>query len=224
MATRSDPEEDFGAAERVASIDTDDGEGSPSISADGLTLYFTSNRPGGAGVNDLWVATRAAPTEEFSEVTRLAGVSSIWEERSPSISADGLTLYFTSNRPPSEDEDIWVATRENPDDPFEDPVLLAGVNGKWVDESPSISEDGLSLYLSNTRPGSNPDLKVSTRPSAGATISEPERLSPPVNTGANELAPAITFDCVELFFTSTREDGQRLWVARSECPIASSSM
>ena len=31
----------------------------PALSADGLSLYFDSNRPGGFGGNDLWVSQRA---------------------------------------------------------------------------------------------------------------------------------------------------------------------
>ena len=39
-------------------IDTEAFEGSATLSPNGLSLYFTSNRPGGRGGNDLWVSQR----------------------------------------------------------------------------------------------------------------------------------------------------------------------
>ena len=40
-------------------------DGGPSISRDGLSLYFTSERPGGSGAGDLWVTRRATATGSF---------------------------------------------------------------------------------------------------------------------------------------------------------------
>jgi len=39
-------------------------DGRPSISADGLSLYFISNRPGGVGDYDIWVTTRDTIADE----------------------------------------------------------------------------------------------------------------------------------------------------------------
>ena len=40
-------------------------DGGPSISNDGLTLYFASERPGGLGEADLWVTTRPTISGPF---------------------------------------------------------------------------------------------------------------------------------------------------------------
>ena len=47
------------------------GEGNPDISADGLTLFFNSSRPGGHGDTDMWLTTRATTNEPWSEPVNL---------------------------------------------------------------------------------------------------------------------------------------------------------
>jgi Tol biopolymer transport system component len=80
-------------------------ERNPSISADGLSLYFSSDRPGGpffSGFHpwDLWVTTRATVDDPWSEPVNLGPTVNSWtDEFSPSISVDGMSLYFSSRLP-----------------------------------------------------------------------------------------------------------------------------
>jgi hypothetical protein len=48
-------------------LNGDFGDRSPALSFDGKTLYFSSNRPGGSGKADLWVATRSKLREEAKD-------------------------------------------------------------------------------------------------------------------------------------------------------------
>ena len=76
------------------------GDGNPDISADGLTLFFNSGRPGGRGGGDMWLATRATTDEPWSEPVNLGPpINGPYDDVHPSISADGLSLFFASNRP-----------------------------------------------------------------------------------------------------------------------------
>ena len=75
-------------------------ETAPSISSDGLTLYFCGIRPGGYGDWDLWVTTRETTDDDWGEPVNLGPVvNTAGIEAVPSISSDGSTLYFQSNRP-----------------------------------------------------------------------------------------------------------------------------
>jgi hypothetical protein len=73
----------------------------PTLSSDGLLLFFScgllgSSRPDGLGKSDIWVARRKSRNAEWGEPVNLgAPVNSSSSESSPSISADGSTLYFT---------------------------------------------------------------------------------------------------------------------------------
>ncbi len=77
----------------------------PSVSADSLTLYFTSDRPGGQGSHDIWMTTQQITGRQMTEPVWVTPINlgppintpSI--DSHPSISLDGLTLFFASNRP-----------------------------------------------------------------------------------------------------------------------------
>ena len=99
------------------SVNSSYNDGTPCISPDGLSLYFASTRPGGVGFHDLWVATRTSTTDEWSEPVHLGSAINSWaDDYGPSISSDGLTLYFRSNRSGGRGQgDIWVSTRSSKD-------------------------------------------------------------------------------------------------------------
>ncbi|MHC4564446.1 MAG: M56 family metallopeptidase [Planctomycetota bacterium] len=126
------------------------GDDMPSISADGLELYFGSNRSGGSGDFDLWVTTRDTKDDEWYPPMNLGPtVNTSARDHCPSVSADGLSLFFESNRAGGAGSaDIWVTTRDAKDDPWGAAVNLGpAVNGPSGDACPSISSDGLSLFF-----------------------------------------------------------------------------
>ena len=134
-------------------VNTDSLEAGPSISADGLSLYFNSDRPGGFGDSDLYVSTRATKDDQWRASSNLGSVvNSSANEGALSISADGLGLYFMSNRPGgSGSRDIWVTTRATKDDDWTTPVNVGPtVNTSYEECCPNISVDGLLLlFFSN---------------------------------------------------------------------------
>lgn len=72
----------------------------PSLSRDGKTLYFSSNRPGGIGGIDIWkVAVNVG--ESFGTPENLgAKVNTEGNESFPFIADDGKTLFFASSGRP----------------------------------------------------------------------------------------------------------------------------
>lgn len=76
-------------------------EPSASLSPDGNTLYFVSNREGGFGGRDIWRSVKL-PNGDWSKPTNLGPeINSPFDEDAPSIQADGITLYYASNGPRS---------------------------------------------------------------------------------------------------------------------------
>jgi Tol biopolymer transport system component len=71
-------------------------ECSPSLSPDGNTLYFVSNRPGGFGGKDIWSSERLSNGNWSDPINLGSKVNTAEDEESPFMMADGATLYFSS--------------------------------------------------------------------------------------------------------------------------------
>ena len=196
-------------------INSSSNDAGASISADGLTLFFDSDRPGGSGSSDLWVATRKAIDEDWGEPVNLGPImNTVYEESDSSISADGLSLLFASDHPGgSGDFDLWVARRNTTDQDWGVPLNLGPiVNSEYEDYGPGISADRLSLYFSSNRPGTygGPDLWVTTRTTVNGDWGEPVNLGPTVNSSLWEARPKLSADGLTLFFGSNQLDGSDL--------------
>ena len=71
--------------------------GHPVLTANGLTMIFSSNRPGGIGGRDLWKTTRPSERKPFGPAENLGPlVNTSGDEMFPSLLADSI-LYFASN-------------------------------------------------------------------------------------------------------------------------------
>ncbi|MHC4191577.1 MAG: hypothetical protein ACYSUB_18170 [Planctomycetota bacterium] len=197
-------------------------DGLPSISADGLSLFFMSNRPGGYGERDIWVTTRATTDDPWGEPVNLGSqVNRSSGEWGASISSDGLLLYFCSWRSGGYGRsDVYVTTRETKDDPWGTPMNLGPtVNSSANDECPSISADELLLFFHSDRPGNvgEHDIWVTTRATKDDDWATPVNLGPPINTSAVEWCSNISADGRTLFFVSGRYGGYGrtdIWVTR----------
>jgi len=77
-------------------VNTGSGEVGTSISADGLTLFFDSDRPGGYGDVDIWVTTRPTTDAEWGPPVNYPSLNRSLQDFAPAISPDGSVLYFDS--------------------------------------------------------------------------------------------------------------------------------
>jgi hypothetical protein len=124
-----------------------------------ITLYFTSNRPGGPGGNDIYANTLNEDGEDgtFGPAVLVTELSSPFDDQGPAIRRDGLEIFFGSNRPGSippapgisgQGLDLWVATRPSTLYPWSTPVNLGPVvNSEFIDAGPALSFDGTQLYF-----------------------------------------------------------------------------
>ena len=153
------------------------------ISTDGLMLYFVSDRPGGSGTDDVWVATRTTKSDPWSPPVNLGPtVNSPARDQVPCVSSDGLELYFASNR--SGHWDMWVATRTTKQADWGIAVNLGpSVNSSAYDHGPWLSADGLELYFDSGRPaGEIGDIWVARRATRDDPWGTPVKLGPEINS------------------------------------------
>jgi outer membrane protein OmpA-like peptidoglycan-associated protein len=163
-------------------------EGAICFSADGQTMLFTAcNRPDGYGSCDLYVAVWKET--KWSEPANLGPLinSKAWEAQ-PSLSADGRTLFFVSNRSGGYGgQDLWQS-KLGEDGQWQVPINLGPqINTASDEASPFIHADQVHLYFSSNGHGGmgNHDLYRS-RLSKDLTWSKPMNLGAPLNTGASQ--------------------------------------
>ncbi|MBI5917691.1 MAG: PD40 domain-containing protein [Bacteroidetes bacterium] len=131
-----------------APVNTPGWESQPSISADGKTLFFTSERRGGLGSKDIWVSYRQA-NGKWGEPQNLgAPVNTTGEDQSPFIHSDGQTLYFMSNGHPGMGGfDIYLSRRQ-PDGKWGEPQNLGyPINSEGNEGALSVSLDGKTAFF-----------------------------------------------------------------------------
>ena len=195
-------------------VNTAANDGCPIESPNGLKLYIATNRAGGLGGIDIWIASRPTLDVGFGNPVPLpAPINSTADDFCPTP-VPGRGLFFVSTRAVAGacgGADIYFA-RYRPRVGWTRPRNLGcQVNGSAGEAGPSYFEaDGVGqLYFS-----SGPDIYVSTRQpdgTFGARTAVAE-----LNTISADLRPNVRKDGLEIVFDSDRAGttgGADLWFA-----------
>jgi WD40 repeat protein len=223
VTQRADPAAPWGPPHNLGlAINTSSNDFAPDLTIDGHRLYMNSDRPGGCGGSDLYVARRRDQRDDFGWTPPEnlgCAVNTVYDEAGPTFFEDGATgiqsLLFTSfNRPGGlGDFDIYLSTRTGDGEAFGPAVDVTELNGPFRDTRTAISSDGLELFESSDVTGrfggiGSQDLWTSTRATTADPWSTPVNLGAAVNDVAFDGAPALSFDGTELYFFSLRPGGQ----------------
>src|SRR5690606_23490736 len=128
-------------------------EKSITISKDGKTLYFSSNRPGGLGGTDLYKATKDAKGE-WTNVKNLGPtINTPFDEEGPFIDYDMVTLYFSSKGHKNMGSyDIFKSVYDPVKNDWSEPENLGyPINTPDDDIFYVVSADGKRAYYSSVR-------------------------------------------------------------------------
>jgi hypothetical protein len=200
-------------------LNTPSGDGCLFISADGLELYISSDRSDGLGYVDMWCSTRENADDPWGPLVNVQEINSPYNEAFPSLSADGLTLYFSDyyywnpagNRPGGlGGHDLWMCTRTIRNDPWAAPVNVgAPLNSGSEEVAPTISHDGLTFIFTSKRSGGrgDHDLWMSTRPDTESNWAEPVNMGQAVNSSSFDGEASLSTDGLAMFFCSERPGG-----------------
>ncbi len=213
-------------------INTVESQGAISISPDGNTLYLAlCSEPDGFGSCDIYVAewnekgtewTRGrnlnnmegADRRMLKQVDNFDQINTSYWESQPSISPDGRTLYFSSDRPGGYGgTDVWMAMK-NDDGTWGRPINLGpDVNTKGNERTPSIAFDGKTMYYASDgypdgetgKAAGGFDIYVTRY--RGTRWSRPMNLGYPINSSSDDAFISSTLSGDTLYFASNRDGG-----------------
>lgn len=205
---RCDPTQPFLNPILVPNVNSVANDVGPRLSSDELELFFGSNRPGGAGGLDMYVAHRESRDDEFGIPRRIVELSTAGSETSPYLSADNLTLYY---HPPLE---IYVARRPTRTAPFGVGAPVANVNSSADDSEPYFTENEQVMYFPSSRANSY-ELYRSVR--SGGMFGTPTVVSE-LGSPAIDAHPVVAADDLTIYWGTNRSDGGSdgvgdIWVA-----------
>jgi hypothetical protein len=203
-------------------------DGCPFTAPDGLSLYIASDRPGGLGGIDIWVARREKRGAPWGAPRNLGPpVNSAADDFCPSPTR-GRQFFFVSTRPGGcGGSDIYATRRQN--GRWSEPENLGcEVNSAAGEAGPVYLEHRRVLYFSSSRPGGfapdsgipgDSDIYVAARVKHG-------RFSGPVlaqglNSSANDTRPHVRSDGREIVFDSDRPGtlgGPDIWSSTRPSP------
>jgi hypothetical protein len=165
----------------VANInDLTESDDDPSFTADGLELFFNSDR---GGENDVWTSTRVLDTDPWGTPSNVVEVNTVGSDPNPVVAPDGLTLWLAGRRDgqASNDRDMYVSTRLNRQSTWSTPTLATGLNEVGVTEyAGSTTADGLTFIFEREN-----DLFIATRSSTTSPWATPLAVTE-LNTVDNE--------------------------------------
>ena len=220
-------------AEQVTDLNSKWHDGPSSLSADGNTIYFSSESfkekdgyekdksiNAKLGQVNLYKATMA--NGKWSNITQLPFNSNTYSTGNPALSKDGKTLYFASNRPGSiGGTDIWKVA-VNADGSYGEPENLGSkVNTEGEENFPFVTEDNKTLYFaSNGRQGFG-GLDVFAY---DMTKGESTNLGKPVNSEKDDFAFSLNAEKNIGFLSTNRSGVDNIYLATPVCGVEVTTM
>lgn len=214
-------------AATVASLNSQYHDGPVSVTADGNTLYFSSdsfreksferdkkNRLK-LGRNNLYKATKEG--DKWVNITRLPFSTNDHSTSNPSVSRDGKTLYFSSDMPGGQGGvDIWKVA-VNADGSYGTPENLGpNVNTPGTESFPYISDDNNTLYFASSGRQGIGGLDIFRISLAGG---QAQNLGKPINTEKDDFSFSYNTEKDMGLFASNRNGNDDLFGAVPLCGL-----
>ncbi|MFZ6666283.1 OmpA family protein [Peijinzhouia sedimentorum] len=192
-------------------INTRFNEGTCSISADGRMMIFTAcEGRQGYGSCDLYVTYKIG--EEWSVPNNLGpNINSPQWDSQPSLSADGNTLYFVSNRPGGiGNRDIYVSYRNEAGDWTMAQNLGEPLNTSSDEVSPFIHANGLTFFFaSNGHPGFGGFDLFSSEIDVNNQWGVPKNVGYPINTSEDQVSLFIAASGTTAYYANEKKQGNQ---------------
>jgi Tol biopolymer transport system component len=214
-ATRASPNEMWSAPSLIAGVNSTSDDTTPELTGDGLVLLFASSRPGGAGLYDLYQATRASRGAAWGAPVRIVELASTADEFAGSIAPDRLTIVFSSSRSGGAGGgDIYQAVRTSTGATWNPPTLISELVSAADDSAPWMSADGRTFAFSSTRAGGqgSQDVYTSVRATTADLWGAPVVVSE-LNDANYDSDPWLASDLRTMFYSRNAGSVRNIFMA-----------
>jgi Tol biopolymer transport system component len=211
ITSRADEGSPFAMPEPLSELNTPSGETDPSTTPDDLELYFTSDRD---GPTCIYWSQRARRGDAWGPAQRLDALCDV-PVVGPSISGDGLTLYYNTSEATFSVGTVMVSTRATRGEAFTTRSPVPTLTRRDIAFGyPSLAPDGLSLFVSVDV--NELDIWMTTRPSLQALFGEPSSVDE-LNGPTIDGDPSVVAGGTQLIFASARAGSVDLYLTRRVC-------
>lgn len=197
----------------LTALNTGSADFAPNVSIDGHLLFFASNRSGGFGGADLYVAWRDNPNDAEGWGTPVnlgAGVNTTSAEQAPNYhqNAEGgaANLYFNRGVALMNQADLYYVAVSRQGVALGPAVAAADLNVIGANEqAASLSHDGKEVFFFSNRVGGlgSTDIWTSTRQNANKPWSTPVNVTS-LNTTVSDVTPNLSFDGQTMLLGTSR--------------------
>jgi len=210
VATRTSVSDPFDSPVVASDLTSASYDSRISMTRNGLVVVESTDRPVGAGLTDLWIATRSSTSNVFSNFTRMpfGATNDIAAQLDPEINADGTRVYFAYGTP----QRIVVISRANVNGMFGAMTTLLSGAGE---ADPSVSLDERLILFGSDRAGGlgGGDIWYTTRADAQSLTLATPMLVPAVNSTGSDGDPSLSDDGCTLYFSSFRTGNWELYMS-----------
>ena len=195
---------------RIANVnDPETEESNPTLTDDLLEMYFTSDRDGGLGGDDVWYATRRTRAEPFGLPQPLGAANSEEDETSPAISLDGRTLWVASERDLGLGGfDIWRLTRASREQAWGSIENVVALNSDSDDIPRPLGQGELVMPLASRRTDDEYQTFLASRSGTNAEFDTLQPLAYLWEPGISMVDGFLTNDGLLLFYNREPEAGE----------------
>lgn len=181
-----------------------------SLTGDELEIYFSCARQGEASFH-IWKSTRITKDAVWNTATMVNEITGSGDDRDPDVSANGLTLYFASNRFGAGSR-FYVSQRTARGNPWEPISELSELSSPAVDRfGPSVDQSGLFMVLGSASLDSNDyRLYSASRSDPLGTWGSVQDLSD-INSGKEDNDPALFNGLRSLVWSSRAPSNGASW-------------
>jgi len=193
-------------------VNTKYNEGSVAISPEGLTMFFTrinynkgNYGKDSAGISNLNIFTAKRNGDVWENITSLPFNNTEYSTGHPALSADGQTLYFSSNMPGGYGKTDLYKVAINPDGSYSNPENLGpDINTPTDEMFPFSGADGTLYFSSNGHPGLG-GLDIYYAQATANGFGRVANMGKPINSSKDDFAFYIDDSSQSGFLSSDRD-------------------